>query len=171
MSFTTFLHFDRLILFRHFALLNYNNTITLKIRDTFPDLDSSKTSSSFPEVEVCPTKAFSPFPRYTSFRFPLTILQISEMSLVSSIRDTRLVSRNCFLPDRFKRETGWELFSLKRGKVKSALHRASSLLRDNFHLEGFNRSFILICMRTSRCQCLYVNRASSYRHRGADPTL
>ena len=41
---------------------------------------------------------------------------------------------------------------------------------DNFHLEGFNRSFILICMRTSRCQCLYVNHASSYRHRGAsDP--
>lgn len=35
-------------------------------------------------------------------RFPLTILQISEMSAPFQVFETRLVSRNCFLPERLR---------------------------------------------------------------------
>lgn len=157
-------------MFRHFALLNYNNRITLKIWDMFPDRGSSKRSGSFPEVQVCPTKAFSPFPRYTELSF--SVNHFANLWNVSRFKYSRRVSCR----EIVSYPSGWtgnveNCFRLKEEKWNPlALHRASSFLHDNFHLEGFNRSFILICMRTSRCHCLYVNHASSYRHRGADPT-
>lgn len=82
---------------------------------------------------------------------------------VSSIRDASRVAK-LFLTRAVE-----NCFRLKEEKWNPLAPSPSPPPHDNFHLEGFNRSFILICMRTSRCQCLYVNHASSYRHRGADP--